>query len=204
MSTPQRVLVVAALAVLIPLVPFLAVGELPGERWLSAVDANAAAFGATGAAFLAADVLAPVPSSLVGTMLGARLGLLPGFAWAFGGLMLGSLIGYAAGRGLFARFAARSAPAPTLIAVLLSRPVPVLAEATSIAAGGTRVALGPFCAVSMAGNAVYAAALAGNGATLVPSGLLGPGLVLPLLLPVVAWFIWRRAHRPTDRATEPR
>jgi hypothetical protein len=56
----------------------------------------------------------------------------------------------------------------------------------------------------MAGNAVYAAALAGNGATLVPSGLLGPGLVLPLLLPVVAWFIWRRVHRPTDRATEPR
>jgi hypothetical protein len=52
--------------------------------------------------------------------------------------------------------------------------------------------LGPFLAASAAGNAVYALALAGNGATLLPQALAGPGLILPMALPVVAWLLWRR------------
>ena len=43
-----------------------------------------------------------------------------------------------------------------------------------------------------AGNAIYAIVLAGNGAMLVPDALVGPGLVVPMLLPVLAWLIWRR------------
>jgi hypothetical protein len=37
--------------------------------------------------------------------------------------------------------------------------------------------------------------LALNGAALLPGELLGPGLVLPMLLPVAAWLVWRALHR---------
>jgi hypothetical protein len=55
------VLLVLACAGLVPLVPFAVLGELPGERWLSAQGGDALRFGATGAALLALDVLLPIP-----------------------------------------------------------------------------------------------------------------------------------------------
>ena len=33
--------------------------------------------------------------------------------------------------------------------------------------------------------------LAGNGAALLPDALAGPGLILPMALPVAAWLLWR-------------
>ena len=39
---------------------------------------------------------------------------------------------------------------------------------------------------------IYAGALALNGAQLVPDAPIGPGLLLPMLLPAAAWLIWRR------------
>jgi len=188
----RRVSVVIALALLVPLVPFLIVGELPGERWLSNADHSARLFGATGAGLLTADVLLPVPSSIIGSLLGARLGLTVGFAWTFAGLTAGSLAGYGIGRLALAGFGAQALTTPTLIGVLLSRPVPVLAETMSLAAGGTRVAFLRFAAVAVAGNAFYAAVLTANGAALLPTGFVGPGLVLPLLVPVIGWLVWKR------------
>ena len=43
--------------------------------------------------------------------------------------------------------------------------------------------------------AVYAAALAGSGAALLPHGLAGPGLIVPMLVPVVGWVIWKAIRR---------
>jgi uncharacterized membrane protein YdjX (TVP38/TMEM64 family) len=79
--------------------------------------------------------------------------------------------------------------------------VPVLAEAVCFAAGGARMAFLPFAAASTAGNALYALVLAGNGATLLPDALIGPGLAVPMLLPVAAWLTWRRlaARSPLER-----
>jgi uncharacterized membrane protein YdjX (TVP38/TMEM64 family) len=191
-SPKARGVLVILIALLIPIVPFAVIGELPGEQWLSATDEDSFLFGLTGAGLLTADVLIPIPSSIVGTMLGARLGFLAGFLWCLAGLVLGNLIGYLAGRLLLARLAERLPKAPTLVALFLSRPVPVFAEAVTFTAGAERMPLPPFLAVSAAGNALYAAALAGNGAALLPGALAGPGLVLPMLLPVLAWWAWRR------------
>jgi membrane protein DedA with SNARE-associated domain len=73
--------------------------------------------------------------------------------------------------------------------------VPVLAEVVAIAAGAARVSWPQFLIACGAGNAIYAGALALNGAALVPEAPLGPGLVLPMLLPAVAWLIWRALRR---------
>jgi uncharacterized membrane protein YdjX (TVP38/TMEM64 family) len=201
-----RVLWVLLVAALVPLVPFAVVGELPGERWLQATG-SALGFGAAGAGLLALDVLLPIPSSVVGALLGGRLGFTLGFACAFAGLCVGNAIGYGLGRIVPSRFAVgRAAPdapaeraalpaAPTLAVVFLSRPVPVFAEAVAITAGAARMRASLFFTGSMLGNAAYAAAMAGNGAALLPDGLTGPGLILPMALPVLAYLAWRALRR---------
>jgi len=182
-------LIVAVLA--IPIVPFAIIGELPGERWLSATDDNALLFGATGAGLLAADVLLPIPSTIVGTLLGARLGFLSGWAWSWTGLVVGNLIGYGIGRLALSRFAAELPRSPTLLVFIASRPVPVLAEAVTFAAGAGGMRWTPFLAASVAANGFLAGVLAANGAALLPDTLVGPGLILPMALPVIAWLAWQ-------------
>ena len=194
----MRSLLIIAAALCIPLVPFFIIGEMPGERWLSAADEHAGLFALAGAGLLAIDVLLPVPSSIVGTMLGARLGFGPGALAAFVGMMAGQVLAYAVSRWLLRRRTGALPAAPTLAVVFLSRPVPVLAEAVAIAAGAARVSWPQFLLACGAGNLVYAAALALNGAELLTGSLLGPGLVLPMLLPVAAWLLWRATHRDSS------
>ena len=190
-----RGLAIIAAALCVPLVPFFIIGEMPGERWLSATDDHAGLFALAGAALLAIDVLLPVPSSIVGTMLGARLGFAGGFLAAFAGLMTGQVAAYAGSRWLLRREGPDLPAAPTLMAIFLSRPVPVLAEAMALAAGAAQLRWRQFLLACGAGNFIYAAALALNGAELLPSAPLGPGLLLPMLLPVAGWLVWQRLHR---------
>ncbi len=191
----MRNVLLIVFALLIPIIPFLVIGELPGERWLSASGDDALLFGLTGAGLLMADILLPIPSSIVGTLLGARLGFLPGVLWIWSGLVLGNLIGYLAGRLLLSRLGRELPETPTLLILFISRPVPVLAEAVTFAAGAGRMPPGHFLIACGVGNAIYALVLAGNGAALIPDALLGPGLVIPMLLPVVAWSVWRLSSR---------
>jgi len=170
---------------------------MPGERWLSASDGRAGMFGLVGAGLLAIDVLLPVPSSIVGTMLGARLGFTAGFVATFAGLMTGQIAVYAASRWLLRRRAGELPAAPTLLALFLSRPVPVLAEATALAAGAAQLSWRQFLLACGGGNLVYALALALNGARLVPAAPVGPGLLLPMLLPAAGWLVWQRLRRST-------
>ena len=195
MRRAARTALIITAALCIPLVPFFIIGELPGEQWLSARDDRASAFALAGAGLLAVDALLPVPSSIVGTMLGARLGFAAGFLAAFGGMMTGQVLAYGVSRWLLGRREQALPSAPTLVAVFLSRPVPVLAEAVAIAAGAARVSWPQFLLACAAGNAIYAGALALNGAALIPEAPLGPGLVLPMLLPAGAWLVWRALRR---------
>ena len=196
-ATRWTLIILAALAV--PLVPFAIIGELPGDVWLSARDDNAWTFALAGTALLSIDVLLPIPSSLVGTMLGARLGFWPGFLCCFIGLMTGQVLAYFAARWLLRGRSGPVPEAPAVLTVFLSRPVPVLAEAVVISAGVAGLGVTPFLAACAAGNFVYALVLAGNGAALLPGSLLGPGLIIPMLLPAGAWLIWRRLDRQTAK-----
>jgi 3-dehydroquinate synthase len=173
-------------------VPFLIIGEFPGEKWLSKTDDNAFLFGLTGASLLTSDILLPIPSSIVGTFLGARLGIFTGWVWTWSGLMVGNLIGFAAGRYLLKSLKVEMSETPTQVILFLSRPVPVFAEAAAITAGAANTSIRQFIIACAAGNAIYAGVLAINGALLIPKSLAGPGLVLPMALPVITWLIWRR------------
>ena len=198
----KQLLIVIAVTLAVPIIPFVIIGELPGERWLSAVDDNSFLFGLSGSGLLMLDILLPIPSSIVGTFLGARLGLLPGFLFTWGGLIVGNLIGFSIARFASGRFRSWLPPFPnstTQAIVFLSRPVPVLAEAVALAAGTTLMPLGRFFLLCAGGNAIYAGVLCANGATLLPDSLIGPGLIIPMALPVVAWSIWQLLEKRNSR-----
>ncbi|MGR8930364.1 MAG: hypothetical protein ACU836_06965 [Gammaproteobacteria bacterium] len=188
---PMSFLSVIFISLLIPIIPFVVIGELPGESWLSSTDHNAFLFGMTGTLLLSADVLLPIPSTIVGTMLGARLGFLNGLFWCWSGLMLGNLAGYYLGRILFVRSREALPQAPTLLVLAVTRPIPVLAEAVTFSAGAGGLNLIPFLAVSLLANGVFAITLTGNGAAFIPDGFWGGGLILPVLLPVIGWLVWK-------------
>ena len=192
----QSIVIVAAL--LVPILPFVIIGELPGEQWLSSADENALTFGLVGSGLLALDIGLPIPSSIVGTLLGARLGFWVGLISTWLGLMAGNLLGYALARFASMRLRAWLPEFPettTLVLIFLSRPVPIFAEALSLAAGAASMPLMPYVVACAAGNAMYAIVLAGNGAAFIPGALAGPGLILPMLLPVLAWLVWRQFAR---------
>ena len=201
MHGTKRLSIVILLAILIPVIPFVIIGELPGERWLSATDENALLFGVTGMSLLAADVLLPIPSSIVGTMLGARLGFLPGWFWCWSGLMLGNSVGYLTGRLLLSRFAPEIPHTLSQLLLFVSRPVPVLAEAVTFTAGAEKMNFSSFLLISAAGNGLYSLALTGNGAALLPDSVAGPGLILPMLLPAAAWLLWRWLEKKNNNQT---
>ncbi len=194
MSGPLRTTIVIIVALLVPIVPYVIIGELPGEQWLSNAGSDAFLFGATGAALLVADVLLPIPSSIVGTLLAGRLGFITGFLWTWSGLCAGHLLGYAVGRYLLSAARAHLPETPTLLAVLMSRPLPILAEALTLTAGATQMPFTGFVGACVIGNFVYAFLLAANGAALIPAGLVGPVLFIPMLLPAVGLWLWWR-HR---------
>lgn len=184
--------IVIIVAIMIPVVPFLAIGELPGEHWLSHSDDNSLLFAATGGGLLALDIALPIPSSLVGTALGARLGFWVGSLCCWLGLMAGSAIGYGLGHLYPARLVSTVAPEPMGTLVFLSRPVPIIAEAAAMVAGATRMPPAAFLVSCALGNGIYSVALCSNAALWIAAGWKGPALVFPMLLPVVAWFLWRR------------
>lgn len=187
----KRLVLLIAATLAVPIVPFVVVGELPGERWLSG-DLTELELGALGAGLLAADAFLPIPSTVVGTLLGYRLGLGAGFAWSWLGLVAGSLVGYGAGRWALRRAGVDLPTERTATLLFLTRPVPVLAEAVAIAAGAGGVPMRSFAWATVTGNAVYAAALAGSGAAWLSDTWVGVGLVAPMGLPVLGWWLIRR------------
>ena len=184
-------LLLFSIVLLIPIVPFLVIGELPGDQWLSATDSSALMFALTGSGLLALDVILPVPSSIVIALLGGRLGFFEGWLGAWFGLTIGNLVGYGIGRLWPKKLAPYIPESPSLILLILSRPVPILAEATAIAAGATRIYIVSVLTACASGNAIYAGILAADWAALLASDWMGPGIILPLLMPVAGWILWR-------------
>lgn len=149
---------------------------------------------------LAGDVFLPVPSSFVSAGAVSLLGAVEGGVVIAVGMTLGAWLGYATGRIGGEPLASRIAGPKELARaqqmmqrhgtwiVLVSRGVPVLAEASTLLAGATRVSPWRFALVTTLGNVGLAAAyafigvlnLSGMQAVLAPFafGILVPGLAI--------------------------
>ena len=132
----------------IPIVPFAVMGEVPGVRWLGRAEPGT--FGFLGAALLAGDIFLPVPSSVVSVFIGTQMGWMSGSVVIAVGMTLGSTIGYFLAYFLGYPFVRRFASSGSLdrirrledrsgtYVLAIVRAVPVLAEASVLAAGATR------------------------------------------------------------------
>jgi uncharacterized membrane protein YdjX (TVP38/TMEM64 family) len=168
---------------------------------------------------LASDIVLPVPSSLVSTAAGALLGFWRGTATSFAGMMVASELGYQlgarAGEAALSRMAGRSEVArlarlaerhgPWFL--LAFRSVPVLAEASIVFAGASRMSRRGFFTAIVLGNLGVSATYAAVGASAAWAGsflMLFAGMVL---LPGLALWIARpgarRRYPGQDGARDP-
>jgi uncharacterized membrane protein YdjX (TVP38/TMEM64 family) len=142
---------------------------------LPAMRAAGVAAALLGLGLLTADVLLPVPSSVVMVAHGALFGLVPGAALSLLGGVSATLVGFALGRrgrGIVERVTtpAQRARADRLLtrwgpwAVVSTRAVPVLAETVAVLAGTSRMRWSVLICAGAAGTAVPALAYAAAGA----------------------------------------
>ena len=166
---------------------------------------TAPAAGPVVVALLVADVVVPIPATVVMAASGAALGPLPGSLVNVVGLLAAALIGHSLGRafghGVARRPTGEGAArvgSPPAWAVAASRGVPVASEAVALAAGFARAPLGRFTSASLVGSVVVGTAHGVAGASAVDHPGLAVGAILGALVVQAALLRavrWRPARR---------
>jgi uncharacterized membrane protein YdjX (TVP38/TMEM64 family) len=188
----------------IPILPFLGFGGWMEERmeaWLhSALSPGAVAALVVG--LLATDVFLPVPSSVVSTVAGDVLGFWIGTAVSWLGMTVGAAAAFALARAFGRPLALRFAGKEDLeridaagdrvgpLVLVLARPVPVLAEASVLLMGTTRLSWWWFFVPVALSNLGIAAVYAALGNLVALWIALPASVALPLLAATIARRFW--------------
>jgi uncharacterized membrane protein YdjX (TVP38/TMEM64 family) len=166
-----------------------------------------------GVGLLIGDSVLPVPSTLIMMANGALYGVVVGSSLSLAGKLGGAVAGFAlgrSGRGLMDRLvgerererAERLLARWGLLAILVSRPLPIVAETVVLLAGASGLRMVPVLLVVLVGSVPEAVACGLAGAVAVSFG----GQVLIWLAMValagLAWIVLRRGRKP-DLSTSP-
>ena len=215
----RRYLIVWGLVALIVLVAFGIVEALGVPLLVDPSDhleRGGVAAAALGVGLLLADVVIPVPSSLIMTTQGAVFGIIAGTVLGMLGGIGATLVGFAMGRRgsrLVHRFVGPEAVSRSsallkrhgTLAILVTRPLPILAEATAIVAGSTAMTWRQVLAGAVVGGLPAATlySIAGATATSLASGAMVFVLVILLagVLWAVGWWLERRLSRQSHAAS---
>jgi membrane protein DedA with SNARE-associated domain len=193
----------AVLLLVLVVVPFLLLGKRL-EPWATAAmqgDEASWTIGIVGGVLLAADVLLPVPSTFVLTVLGTVLGA--GAATAVGalGMSVGCVFAYALGRVVEPSVAERFVTAEEqerfakrikghgLLVLAACRGVPILAEASILAAGILRLPVRSVLLTTTAANIGVAGCYALLGASATDGSTFLVAILASLALPALAYAI---------------
>lgn len=166
---------------------------------------------AVGVGLLVADVFIPVPSSLLmvahGKLFGVWVGTLLSIVGTVGAALLGFLVGRAGGP-LVERLVtpAEKARADRLLdrwgalAIVVTRPIPLLAETVAILSGASPLRWPRVAAAAAAGAVVPALLYALTGAYAASFGNASLMMGLVLLVTAIFWFVGRRlGTTPNER-----
>lgn len=206
MRSVFRSLVLVAVALLVPVLPLFVLG-FSFEEQLEAVlqqEFSAVVRCALIVGLLATDLFLPVPSSMVSTYGGGVLGTWAATGASWVGMTLGALAGFGLARALGRPFALRFAGAEDLarmedlsrrfgpLALLVTRALPILAEACVLLMGATRLSWRRFLIPVVIGNFVVSLTYAAcgeyfQGIDALPIAVVGSGAV-----PLIAALALRR------------
>lgn len=197
--------IAVTLVLLVPVVPFLTVGdslEARVQRWFDA-PLSPTATAAIVVGVLASDVFLPIPSSVVSTLAGARLGVFVGAICIWLGMTVGAVLGFALAR-IFGRVLALRLSSPedlrrmeclgeehAVLALAVTRPLPVLAEASILLLGYLGVPWRRFLPVVGLANLGLAVAYAAFGHFAGQEGNLAVALAASIALPLLATTVAR-------------
>lgn len=161
---------------------------------------------------LGADILLPVPSSGVSTFAGGSLGLKWGACASWLGMTGGGLGGFLLARWLGRTFVQRNRPDDLagideyvgrygVATLLLTRPLPLLAEACVLVCGSSEMPVMTFLAATGFSNLVISVAYAAAGAYSKQYDVLPPVIIASVLLPMgiaiaVRALLRKRANSP--------
>jgi uncharacterized membrane protein YdjX (TVP38/TMEM64 family) len=178
--------------------------------WLNHGGVLAAALGV---GLLVADVLLPVPSSLVMVAHGALFGVLGGTLLSLlgstGAAMFGFWIGRRGGR-LLERLVTTEERERAdqllerwgMLAIILTRPIPLLAETVAIMAGASRMGWGRTALAALAGSLPPALLYALTGAS---AGRFQNSTLMFVFVLLVTGFFWMVGRRvmPVQKSARP-
>jgi uncharacterized membrane protein YdjX (TVP38/TMEM64 family) len=180
MKTRVKWVLLTVVVLLAILVPFGIWGEQIDhavERYLVAVRERPMQAAFVLSALLAGDIVLPTPSSLISTACGTICGFLPGMLASWVGMNMACLLGYLMGRfasGTRVRRMMGESSMATLERIsarrgswflIVTRPVPVLAEAAVLFAGLGQMPAASFIRMSFSANLGISIVYAWVGAT---------------------------------------
>lgn len=219
MNAIVRSTLLIGLVLLVPVVPFLVFGaqleswlrravEQPMPYWLAAVVV---------VGLLSTDILLPIPSSLVSTLGGWRLGWQMGTLCSWLGMNAGSMLGFSLARRWGHPFALRLARREDLermqqlsdrvgpLVLVLTRAVPILAEASVLLLGIHRLAWRRFLPPITLSNLGIALAYSAFGSVAQRHNWLPQALAVAVGMPVLFGMglrlFWRRQHQSPEHTS---
>jgi uncharacterized membrane protein YdjX (TVP38/TMEM64 family) len=158
---------------------------------------------------LAVDVVLPVPSGPVSTLAGSQLGVALGTAASTLGMTLGAMIAFALARGvgLFKRTPAEGGPTEAEQAcrthgpwlLVITRPLPIIAEAAVLLAGGLQLPWRQFLPPVIASNVAISATYATLGQYAARNGWLPLAVCTSIALPLAIAMACRRLLQVRER-----
>lgn len=172
------------------------------QRWIDSAGTGSAA---VLVGLLAADLFLPIPSSLIMVLSGAAFGVAGGTALSLIGSIGGEWLGFELVRRFGVRASRRFVGDDELIrmrtvmakhgavAVMVTRPLPVVMETMSVVAGLSNMRRGTFLLASLIGTLPVAVVYAYAGAMSRQLNSVVPAVVMLIAVAGAAW-IWYRAR----------
>lgn len=202
----MKLVVLFLLTILIPLIPFLLLGDQFEERLSESVQADwpVSTRFAIVAALMAVDIFLPVPSSAITTYAGATMGIFLATLASFLGMTTGGLVGFGLARLFGEPILHRLTSAKErdsivnfnerygLWAIPLTRGLPLLAEPVVFLLGATNMKARWFVPVFLLSNLIVSLIYAGFGSMFGSSQSMAFTLIASIILPVLATLAAKR------------
>lgn len=204
-----------SLALLVPIIPFVILGESFEEELLTWIKGERSELEIAGGLFglLTIDLFLPVPSTPIITYTGGVLPWGVAFLSAFGGLSCGHLLGFGLSRLLGRSFAGRWGSESDLnrlerlserygpFILVVTRAVPFLSEASVLLLGLSGLRWLPAALAILLSNAAIAAVYVSIGAWFKGPSTLFWAVAVTAILPLLPLW-WLRQRLREDEATE--